>query len=126
MYVVLTVLAAVPLLIVAQMLRIHLADGSQLRAKGERQASSFVSIPAIRGAIVDRYGRTLAVNTARYDLAVDPTIDGFKDVETSFFERLSRLTGVPAASYRRQVRPRSIQKYVLLVRASTDYRKCVV
>ncbi len=123
MYVVLTVLAAVPLLIVAQMLRIHLADGSQLRAKGERQASSFVSIPAIRGAIVDRYGRTLAVNTARYDLAVDPTIDGFKDVETSFFERLSRLTGVPAASYRRQVRQRSSPQYVLLVRAITERQK---
>lgn len=123
LYVVLTLLAAAPLLVVFQMARIHLEEGSELRAKGERQASSFVSIPAVRGAILDRFGRTLAVNTARYDLALDPTIDGFEEVERSFFERLSKLTGVPAATYRRRVRQRSSPQYVHLVRAISERQK---
>ncbi|MEX1055182.1 MAG: penicillin-binding protein, partial [Rhodothermales bacterium] len=77
MYVVLTLLSLVPLLVILQTLRIHLAEGSELRQQGRRQASSFVSIPAVRGAIMDRAGRMLAVNMARFDLAVDPTVPGF-------------------------------------------------
>ncbi len=123
MYVVLTLLAIVPLLIVAQMLRIHVTEGADLREQGERQASSFVSIPAVRGSIFDRQGRTLAVNTARYDLALDPTIEGFQDVEHSFFERLSKLTGASAASYRRRVRHRVSPQYVQLVRGISERQK---
>ena len=123
MYVVLTLLTAAPILIVGQMLRIHLAEGAELRARGERQASSFVAIPAVRGAIFDRNGRTLAVNTARYDLALDPTIEGFQQVANSFFERLSKLTGTPAGTFRRRVRQRTSPQYVQLVRGISERQK---
>ena len=123
MYVVLTLLSLVPLLVVLQTLRIHLAEGSELRQQGRRQASSFVSIPAVRGAIMDRAGRMLAVNMARFDLAVDPTVPGFKENESTFFERLSKLTGTSASSFRRRVAERSSPQYVLLLRAISEPQK---
>ena len=126
MYVVLTLLSLVPLMIAMQVVRIHLTQGDELREQGERQASSFVTIPAIRGAILDRAGRTLAVNTARYDLAVDPTAPGFEKASTSFFDRLSKLTGRPASVFRQKVRGRSSPQYVLLLRGITEAQKEVV
>ncbi len=123
MYVVLTLMSIAPLLIVFQVLRIHLSEGDELREQGERQASSFVTIPAVRGAIVDRNERMLAVNTARYDLALDPTVSGFRNVESSFFERLSKLTGQPAATFRRKVARRKSPQYVFLLRGITERQK---
>ena len=123
MYVVLTLLSLVPLAVAVQIVRIHVTQGEELREQGERQASSFVTIPAKRGAILDRAGRTLAVNTARYDLAVDPTARGFADASSSFFERLSKLTGRPASAFRRKVSGRSSPQYVLLLRAISEAQK---
>ncbi len=123
MYVVLTLLSLVPLVIAMQVVRIHLTQGDELREQGERQASSFVTIPAIRGAILDRAGRTLAVNTARYDIAVDPTAVGFERVASSFFERLSKLSGRPASAFRRKVRGRSSPQFVLLLRGISETQK---
>ncbi len=123
MYVVLTLLSIIPVLVVFQVLRIHLSDGEELREQGERQASSYVNIPAIRGAILDRSGRVLAVNTARYDLALDPTVTGFSSTESSFFERLSKLTGRSAASFRTKVRRRKSPQYVRLIRGISERQK---
>lgn len=123
MYVVLTLLSLAPLMIAMQVVRIHLTQGDELREQGERQASSFVTIPAVRGAILDQAGRTLAVNTARYDLAVDPSAPGFDRAASSFFERLSKLTGRPASAFRQKVRARSSPQYVLLLRGITEDQK---
>lgn len=124
MYVVLTFLVLLPVMVGVQILRIHLADGGELREQGERQASSFVTIPAMRGAIYDRAGRTLAVNAARYDLALDPTTTGFTPaVAGQFFENLSRLTGEPVSAIRRRVSARTSPQYVLLSRNLSDRRK---
>ncbi|GIV60100.1 MAG: penicillin-binding protein 3 [Rhodothermaceae bacterium] len=123
MYVVLTLLSLLPLLVAGQVLRIYLAEGEALRALGKRQADSFVTIPAMRGAILDRAGRTLAVNTARYDLALDPTVPGFDRAADLFFEQLSRLTGRPEAALRRQVRRRTSPQYVLLARGLSETQK---
>ncbi len=123
MYVVLTLLTLLPLMVVAQLLRIHVAEGGDLRAQGERQASSFVEIAAVRGAVYDRAGRTLAVNTARYDLALDPTVPGFEPQARSFFDRLSKLTARPASLYRRLVEERTSRQYVQLVRGLTERQK---
>ena len=73
------VLSLLPLLVAGQVLRIYVAEGPELRVQGEGQASSEVTIPAMRGAILDRAGRTLAVNAPRYDVALDPTMDGFQE-----------------------------------------------
>lgn len=116
LYVVLTLLALLPVAVAVQLARIHLEEGEDLRAAGLRQASSYVPVPAIRGTILDRAGRTLAVSTARYEVAVDPTAPGFDAAAPVLYERLAALTGRPAAEYRRLVERRTSRQYVLLVR----------
>jgi len=114
MYVVLTLLGLVPLAVAAQMGRIVVTETDALRDQVREQARSTVEIPAMRGAILDRDGRGLATNTARYDLALDPTVEGFQARAGSFFDKLASLTGVPASRYRRQVETRHSPKYVKL------------
>jgi len=114
MYVALTLLGLVPLAVAAQMGEILVTDTDALRDEVRKQARSTVTIPAMRGAILDRNGRGLATNTARYDLALDPTVEGFQERAGTFFDKLASLTGVPAARYRRRVRDRHSPQYVRL------------
>lgn len=116
MYVLLTLLSVAPLLVAVQVVRVTLIQGPELRQQGERQATSQLPVPAMRGTIVDRYGRTLAVNTARYDIAVDPTISGYAAKAPAFFERLARITGRPAGHYRATVAASSSRQYARLER----------
>ena len=116
MYGVLTLLCLLPLLVGGRVLWVVLTDRAELQERGAQQAQSRVDIPAMRGAILDRDGRALAINTARYDLALDPTIDGFSEQQASFFDRLSALTGRSAAYYRRKVARRTSRQYVRLLR----------
>ncbi len=126
MYGVLLLLSLLPLLVVVQVLSISLGEGTALREQGRKQASSYVELPAKRGAVLDRAGRTLAVNTARYDLALDPTVEGFSKVQTSFFEKLSKLTGHSSWGLRQKVRRRASKQYVLLVPGLSEAQKEVV
>ena len=123
MYVVLTLLGIVPLLVAGQVLRVYFLEGDALRAQGKRQTDTFVEIPAMRGAILDREGRTLAVNTVRYDVELDPTIAGFEKEAGAFFEALSKLTGKPTAYFRQKVARRSSPRYVLLLRGVSAAQK---
>ncbi len=123
MYVVLTLLSLLPLMVAGQVVWIHLGEGTELQAQGERQIRSQDILPAKRGRILDRAGRALAVNTPRYDLALDPTVAGFNSIQTSFFGKLSRLTGQQARTFRRRVEQRTSKKYVMLVRGLTEGQK---
>ena len=124
MYVVLTLFSLVPLLIAGQVLRIYLTDGAQLREKGEQQQITTETIPATRGAIVDRMGRMLAVNIARYDVALDPTAKGLSTARLkTFFEVLSRLTGQSEASFRQKVNQPTSRQFVRLWRGITEDQK---
>ncbi|MFQ5572147.1 MAG: penicillin-binding transpeptidase domain-containing protein [Rhodothermales bacterium] len=123
MYVVLTLFSLVPLFVAGRVCWIYITEGETLRKEGEQQASSYVELPAKRGAILDRAGRMLAVNTARYDVAIDPTINGFTNVQPSFFERLSKLTGLSPGALRRKVRQSPSPKYVLLARGLDEAQK---
>lgn len=116
MYSVLTLLSLLPLLVVGQVVWVYLTEGAELQTRGERQARSTVEIPAMRGTILDRDGRALAVNTAHYDLALDPTVQGFAEKQETFFERLSALTGTSVATLRQRVERRSSPQYVRLMR----------
>lgn len=123
MYVVLTLLSLLPLLVAGRVVGIYLTESAELRAQGEQQAGSHVALPAKRGAILDRAGRTLVVNAPRYDLALDPTVEGFNSVQQSFFDKLSRLTGQPVSTLRRRVSQRASEKFVLLVRGLDEAQK---
>jgi cell division protein FtsI (penicillin-binding protein 3) len=123
LYVVTALLLLLPVGVVFQMVRIHLGEGGELRARGERQASSFIALPAVRGSIYDRAGRALAVSTARYEVAVDPTVPGFDAKAEELYALLARATGQRADHYRRLVRNRTSPKYVLLVRSLDEAAK---
>lgn len=117
MYVVLTLLSILPLLVIGQVVRIHFTEGSELREQGESQARAIDTIPAMRGTIVDQSGHILAVNTARYDIALDPTVKGFTShVRASFFEKLQRLTGTSSATFYQKLRRSPSRQYVRLLR----------
>jgi cell division protein FtsI (penicillin-binding protein 3) len=123
MYMVLTLLSIVPLFVAGQVGWIVFVQGDQLEEKGQEQARSTVDIPAMRGSILDRDGRALAINTARYDLALDPTVAGFSKVRSSFFQKLSSLTGEPASRFRRRVDERYSPQYVRLYRGLTEEQR---
>ncbi len=126
MYVVLTVLCALPILVAMQVVRIHVQDGAKLRAQGEKQARTFATLPAVRGSIYDRNGRTLAVNTARHDLAIDPTFGNFSEVQDAFYSQLAEVTGHSRSKYRARVNGRPGSKYVSLERGLSERQRAIV
>ena len=123
MYVVLTLLSLLPLMVAGRVVWIYLAESEALREQGEEQASSHVALPAKRGFILDRAGRTLVINTPRFDVALDPTVEGFSSVQRSFFDKLSRLTRHSAPALRRKMRNRTSEKFVLLLRGLDEAQK---
>ena len=119
MYVMLTLLVLVPAAVGLQVIRVGLLDLDQLEEAGDRQTAAVAEIPAMRGSISDRFGRTLAVNTARFDIAVDPGIEGFASEAEKLYASLGRVTGSSAAQYRRAVSRKAGSRYVLLERGLT-------
>ena len=109
-------LLALPVLVAAQLVRIQLEDGDELRAQGERQSESVIELAAQRGAILDRRGRALVVNTARFEVAADPTVSGFEERADELYALLGELTGRGASHFRQRVANRSSRQYVVLVR----------
>jgi len=120
MYMVLTLLGVVPVVVAAQMGWIVATETSELRDRAKEQARSTVEVPAMRGSILDRSGRTLATNTARYDLALDPTVEGFSAAADRFYEGLAAITDRSAASFRRAVDDRYSPEYVALYDGLTE------
>ena len=116
LYVVFVVLLVLPVLVVGKLVQIHMSEGEELRAQGERQSESVIELAAQRGAILDRRGRALVVNTARYEVAADPTVAGFEARASELYTLLGRLTGTSAEYYRTRVADRSSRQYVVLVR----------
>ncbi|MDX1439493.1 MAG: penicillin-binding protein 2, partial [Rubricoccaceae bacterium] len=123
MYVVLVLLMLMPAGVLFQMVKIHLGEGAVLREQGERQASSFVDLPATRGSIYDAAGRALVVNTARYEVAADPTVSGYEERAGELYSLLGRLTGRGASHFRQLVANRASRQYVLLVRSLDEASK---
>ncbi|NBW93636.1 MAG: PASTA domain-containing protein [Bacteroidetes bacterium] len=116
MYVVITLMALLPVVIGLQVLNVSAIDGSDLREVAEHQSSEYRDIPALRGEILDATGRPLAVNIERVDLALDPMESGFRNVSDRFYATLSEVSGVPEATLRARVRNRTSRQYVMLVR----------
>ena len=114
MYMMLTLLSIVPVIVAGQMGWIVIADQGELRTQAKAQARSTVEIPAMRGRILDRKGRSLALNTAEYDLALDPTVEGFQAQAEAFYGKLADVTGRSAAYFRQQVADRYSPEYVAL------------
>ncbi len=99
-----------------QLVRIQTDEGPELRARGAQQSESVITLAAQRGTILDRRGRALAVNTARYEVAADPTARGFDGRAAELYALLGQLTGRSADHYRQRVADRASRQYVVLVR----------
>ncbi|MGB3541891.1 peptidoglycan D,D-transpeptidase FtsI family protein, partial [Rubrivirga sp.] len=106
-----------------QLVRIQLDEGAELRAQGEKQSESVIELAAQRGSILDRRGRALVVNTARYEVAADPTVAGFDERAGELYALLGELTGKGADVYRNRVRDRPSRQYVVLVRELDEASK---
>ncbi|MEM8560458.1 MAG: penicillin-binding transpeptidase domain-containing protein, partial [Bacteroidota bacterium] len=109
-----TLLALLPVAVLGQMVYIHLTDGPELRTSGAEQASAFETLPATRGTIYDQAGRALAVNTARYRVALDPEEPGLAEHEDAFFATLAEVTRRSETYWRARVDDRASRRYVLL------------
>ena len=117
LYVTLAFAGVLPFLIAGQLIYIYVSESEQLQEEGLQQASTTVSIPALRGSIYDREGRELVINTASYQLALDPTVDGFTQAKRAqFFENLSLLSGKPVSFFEKKVANRVSPKYVPLLK----------
>ena len=123
LYVVLTLLLLLPAGVAVQLARIYVAEGTALREAGEQQAAATRDIPAVRGAILDREGRALAVTTARFDVAVDPTAPGFDARAEELYRIMAQHTGESARAYRRRVADRASRQYALLARSVAEPAK---
>ncbi len=126
MYIALLALAVVPLLVMARIGGIHLYEADELRERGLQQAHSEQTIPAMRGSILDRNGRALAINTAEYDLALDPTIEGFAEQASQFYNDLSEITGTAASRYRQRVEDRASPQYVMITRGLSEQQRTTI
>jgi len=126
LYLVLSLIGLLPVLIVFQIVNLTFLEGSELRQEGVRQAESSVTIPAMRGMILDREGRVLATNQTTYDLSVDPTVTGFSARADEFHRRMARLTGRRAADYGRLFRKASSPRYVHVARGLTEQQNSTI
>ena len=123
----LAVAGVLPFLIAGQLVYIYVSESEALKQEGEQQASTSVSIPALRGSIYDRKGRELVLNTSSYQLALDPMVEGFtSEKRHQFFDNLSLLTGKPASFFERKVANRVSPKYVPLLKDLDETDKEII
>ena len=122
MYIVLTGLAVLPFIILGQLIWLQVDQGDDLREAGLRQAQSQELLLPKRGDIVDTAGRALAVNSPKYDLALDPTIPGFEAQKDGFLRRLADLTGTSVTQLHRRIDRRTSKQFVRLVNLTPEQR----
>jgi cell division protein FtsI/penicillin-binding protein 2 len=103
--IVLTMLfALLPLGIVVQILRVQWGSGEELRILWREQAEDFITIPALRGDILDANGKILATSSVAYTVAVDPLVPGMtRERLQSITKALARAAGKDADQYMRRI-----------------------
>ena len=111
-YIVMTLLALLPIAITIKMLSIAIVDGPELRASYQAQPLVNETISSYRGDLLDRNGNRFRVNTIEYIVAADPTIKGFSEKAELLYKELGKATGRSANSYRRMVKNRTSREYI--------------
>ena len=120
MYFALSLLMAAALMVVLRLVWIHVSGADEMRHAGLRQARSIKILPARRGAILDSRGRALAINTSRYELALDPTATGFPEAQAALVRDLSGLTGKSREFLTDRIAARSSDQFVRLLSLSEE------
>ena len=95
--------------VAVQLGRLQVMRASELRGAVKSQAAETVRIPAIRGAILDRRGRPLAVSTPVKSIYADPS-----DVDTDADQarRLAQALDIPVERVRRRIAGEGAFRYL--------------
>src|SRR3990172_2199288 len=80
-------------ILIVQLVRLQVIKGEEYAQRAEINALREVQIPAARGLILDREGRPLVRNAARYSAAIVPG-DLPERGEAGVYQQLERVTGV--------------------------------
>jgi len=89
-------------ILIVQLVRLQVIQGDEYAQRAEINALREVQIPAARGLILDREGRPLVQNAARFSAAIVPG-DLPERGEMGIFQQLESVTGVPAEEIQRKV-----------------------
>ena len=89
-------------ILIVQLVRLQVIQGDEYAQRAEINALREVQMPAARGLILDREGRPLVLNAARFSAAIVPG-DLPERGEVGVFRQLERVTGVPAEEIERKV-----------------------
>ena len=89
-------------ILIVQLVRLQVIKGDEYIRRAEINALREVQIPAARGLILDREGRPLVQNVARYSAAIVPG-DLPERGEIGIYRQLERVTGVPAEEVEQKV-----------------------
>jgi cell division protein FtsI/penicillin-binding protein 2 len=106
----------------ARLAYIETKQGEELRREAGRQQTAQISIPALRGEILDTRGRVLAGTIRRPSIFVDPTL--VQDAEFAAYS-VAPVLGLDAATLERDLRERRDDRFVWLKRrlADGDFQK---
>jgi penicillin-binding protein 2 len=89
-------------ILIVQLVRLQVIQGDEYAERAEINALREAQIPAARGLILDREGRPLVLNAARFSAAIVPG-DLPERGEMGVFQQLERVTGVSAEEIERRV-----------------------
>ena len=89
-------------ILIIQLVRLQVIKGDEYAQRAEINALREVQIPAARGLILDREGRPLVRNAARFSAAIMPG-DLPERGEAGIYHQLERVTGVPVDEIERKV-----------------------
>ena len=89
-------------ILVVQLVRLQVIKGDEYAQQAEINALREVQIPAARGLILDREGRPLVRNAARFSAAIVPG-DLPERGEVGVYRQLERVIGVPVDEIERKV-----------------------
>lgn len=97
-------LLLLPLGIVVQLVRVQVGSGEDLRILWREQAEDFITIPALRGDILDANGKILATSSVAYTVAIDPLVPGMtRERLQAVTNALARTSGKDADQYMRRI-----------------------
>jgi len=89
-------------ILIIQLVRLQVINGDEYSRRAEINALREVQIPSARGLILDREGRPLVRNGARYSAAIIPG-DLPERGQVAVYQQVERVTGVPVAEIKRMV-----------------------
>ncbi len=124
------VMFAVFLIFSIRLYEFQIVRQDDFQARADENRFNELPIAAPRGIIIDRYGRSLAINVPAYNVTITPALlPTDPDAELQIFNRISALTGIPptaAIARASNSNIRSIEELVLEGQGIAPFRPVIV